>query len=114
MAAMRVVGGSVVVTGMLMTIWAVCGSGLFTLQQQRVIASNPEQSNLMLALNNSALYFGASLGTAIEGAVISATSLNAAPTVSGALAAVALILLVALPQPTTVRESRPRLGVSVE
>jgi MFS transporter, DHA1 family, inner membrane transport protein len=114
MAAMRVVGGSVVVTGMLMTIWAVCGSGLFTLQQQRVIASNPEQSNLMLALNNSALYFGASLGTAIEGAVISATSLNAAPTVSGALAAVALILLVALPQPIIARESRPRLGVSLE
>jgi hypothetical protein len=69
-------------------------------QQQRVIASNPEQSNLMLALNNPALYFGASVGTAIEGAVISAATLNAGPAVSAVLTGLALILLVALPQPS--------------
>jgi predicted MFS family arabinose efflux permease len=45
-----------------MTGWGVCMAALFTLQQQRAIAVNPERSNLILALNNSALYLGASIG----------------------------------------------------
>jgi hypothetical protein len=43
-----------------MTGWGVFMAALFTLQQQRAIAVNPERSNLILALNNSALYLGAS------------------------------------------------------
>jgi predicted MFS family arabinose efflux permease len=90
-----------------MVVWAICGSGLFTLQQQRAMASNPQHSSFMLALNNSALYFGASLGSAFVGGAISMASLSAGPPVSAGIAIVALMLLLALPQPTSFRQRAP-------
>jgi predicted MFS family arabinose efflux permease len=56
-----------------------------------VIASNPQQSSFMLALNNSALYLGASVGSALEGGVIWAASLGAVPPVSAVIAGLALL-----------------------
>jgi MFS transporter, DHA1 family, inner membrane transport protein len=92
--------------GVVMLVWATSMAGLFTLQQQRAIAANPKQSNLMLALNNSALYLGASIGAVVDGAVISNASLAAAAPVSAGMAVLALGLLIVLPQPTTQRGQR--------
>jgi predicted MFS family arabinose efflux permease len=96
--------GTALLAGLVMVVWAASMSALFTLQQQRAIAVSPKQSNLMLALNNSALYFGASIGSAIEGTIISQASLNLAPPASAVMAALSLVLLFLLPQPTTARD----------
>jgi predicted MFS family arabinose efflux permease len=73
-------------------------AALFTLQQQRAIATNPEQSNLVLALNNSALYLGASVGAAAGGAVISRVSIAVLAPTSAAVAALGLLALLILPR----------------
>ncbi|HEY4211977.1 MAG TPA: MFS transporter [Steroidobacteraceae bacterium] len=99
LGSVGVASSSLVAAATVMMIWAVCGAGLFTLQQQRAIASSAQHSGLILALNNSALYFGAAAGSAFLGSVISMISLSAAAPASAAIAALAWILLVTLPQP---------------
>jgi MFS transporter, DHA1 family, inner membrane transport protein len=107
LASLGLASQSVFSAALSMVVWAICGSGLFTLQQQRAMASNPQHSSFMLALNNSALYFGASLGSAFVGGAISMASLSAGPPVSAGIAIVALMLLLALPQPTSFRQRAP-------
>ncbi len=99
LGSVGVASSSLVAAASVMVIWAVCGAGLFTLQQQRAIASSAQHSGLVLALNNSALYFGAAAGSAFLGSVISLTSLGGAAPAAAAIAALAWILLVTLPQP---------------
>src|ERR1700728_2089 len=77
----------------------ICMGALFTLQQQRTIAVNPKQSNLVLALNNSALYLGASVGAVAGGAVISVSLTFLAP-VSAGVAVLGLLTLLVLPRGT--------------
>ena len=101
LASVGFAGGTALLSGLVMVVWAASMSALFTLQQQRAIAVSPQQSNLMLALNNSALYLGASIGSAMEGMIISQASLKFAPPAGAAMAALALVLLFVLPQPTT-------------
>jgi len=88
------------ITGASVTMiwWAICMAALFTLQQQRAIAVNPKHSNLALALNNSALYLGASLGAAAGGVVISKASLFFLAPASAAAAAVGLLTILTLPR----------------
>jgi predicted MFS family arabinose efflux permease len=73
-------------------------AALFTLQQQRAIAVNPEGSNLILALNNSALYLGASIGAAAGGLVISSVSLAFLAPTSAVIAVLGLVALLLLPR----------------
>jgi MFS transporter, DHA1 family, inner membrane transport protein len=89
----------VITAALVMFVWATSMAALFTLQQQRAIAASPSQSNLMLALNNSALYFGASVGAAFIGAIIFGVSLASAPLFSAGIAVMALALLLILPVP---------------
>jgi predicted MFS family arabinose efflux permease len=96
-ASSSIIGASVTVIW-----WAICMAALFTLQQQRAIAANPKYSNLALALNNSALYLGASLGAAAGGVVISKASLSLLAPASAAAAALSLLTILALPR----REAR--------
>jgi MFS transporter, DHA1 family, inner membrane transport protein len=103
LASVRFTAAGLLSAGLNMLVWATSMAGLFTLQQQRVIRVAPNQSNLILALNNSALYLGASIGSAVNGAAISRIALTAAPSVSAGMAVLALVLLVALPQPATAR-----------
>jgi len=110
-AALTLVGfsaGSLVSAGLVLMVWATSMASLFTLQQQRAIAIDPEHSNLMLALNNSALYLGASIGSVVIGGVISEKSLGLAAPVSAAMAALALVLLLVLPQPATAAGEKAR------
>jgi predicted MFS family arabinose efflux permease len=83
-------------------------AALYTLQQQRAIAVDPRQSNLRLALNNSAMYFGASIGSALGGIVILKVSLAILPTASAAIAATGFLLLILL------RGDRSRYAPNVE
>jgi DHA1 family inner membrane transport protein len=89
---------SLIEAGATMIWWGVCMAALFTLQQQRVIAVHSKQSNLALALNNSALYLGASIGAAGGGAVISTAPLAVLAPASAAVAALGLLALLVLPR----------------
>jgi predicted MFS family arabinose efflux permease len=60
------------------------------------MSAEPQQPNLLLALNNSAMYLGASIGSAAGGLVISRISLAALPWASAGIGATGLVALVAL------------------
>jgi DHA1 family inner membrane transport protein len=99
LASVQFTSAGLISAGLNLVIWATTMAALFTLQQQRAIRSDSCHANMILALNNSTLYFGASIGTAINGALISKLSLSAAPPVSACMALLALILLLGLPLP---------------
>jgi DHA1 family inner membrane transport protein len=71
----EVTGFLVVTATANMACWAISMAALFTLQQQRIIASNPGRASINLALNNSTLYLGAAIGAATGGTVIAGSSL---------------------------------------
>ena len=97
LAAIQPASSSIAAAAVTMSGWGVCMAALFTLQQQRAIAVNPERSNLILALNNSALYLGASIGAAAGGLVISSVSLAFLAPTSAAVAVLGLVALLLLP-----------------
>lgn len=88
---------SLIAAGVNMIAWAILMAALFTLQQQRAILVDPAQSNLLLALNNSALYLGAAIGSAAFGAVISATTFAVVSPISAGVAALSLGALCFMP-----------------
>ena len=115
LAGIEFTSSSLIAAGANMIGWAVLMAALFTLQQQRAILVNPAQSNLLLALNNSALYLGASVGSAAFGAIISAMSIGFISPISAGVAALSLgaLLLMPLrdqevPPSGPQEESRPR------
>ena len=98
LAAIQPASSSIAAAAVTMTGWGVCMAALFTLQQQRAIAVNAERSNLILALNNSALYLGASIGAAAGGLIISSLSLDFLAPTSAAVAVLGLVALLLLPR----------------
>jgi MFS transporter, DHA1 family, inner membrane transport protein len=98
LATIEPASSSITAASVTMIWWAICMAALFTLQQQRAIAANPKRSNLALALNNSALYLGASIGAAAGGVVISGISLTFLAPTSAAAAALGLLALLILPR----------------
>jgi predicted MFS family arabinose efflux permease len=90
LAGIEFTGSSLIAAGVNMIAWAILMAALFTLQQQRAILVDPAQSNLLFALNNSALYLGAAIGSAAFGAVISAMSFAFVSPISAGVAAVSL------------------------
>jgi len=98
LATIEPASSSIIAASVIIIWWAICMAALFTLQQHRAIATNPEQSNLALALNNSALYLGASVGAAAGGVVISRSSLAVLAPMSAAAAALGLLALLILPR----------------
>jgi MFS transporter, DHA1 family, inner membrane transport protein len=97
LAGIEFTSSSLIAAGVNMIAWAILMAALFTLQQQRAILVDPAQSNLLLALNNSALYLGASLGSAAYGAIISAMSIAFLSPISASAAALSLGALLLLP-----------------
>jgi predicted MFS family arabinose efflux permease len=97
LAGIEFTSSSLVAAGVNMIAWAMLMAALFTLQQQRAILVDPAQSNLLLALNNSALYLGASIGSAAFGVVISAMSIAFLSPLSAVAATVSLGALLLMP-----------------
>ena len=97
LASVEPASSSLTAASGIMIGWGICMAALFTLQQQRTIAVNPKQSNLLLALNNSALYFGASVG-AIAGGVVISVSLTFLAPMSAGVAVLGLLALLVLPR----------------
>lgn len=96
LAVARPASASPLAAGADMVVWAMSMAALYTLQQQRAIAVDPQQSNIRLALNNSAMYFGASIGSAIGGIVILRGSLSLLPFACAVIAATSFLLLIFL------------------
>jgi predicted MFS family arabinose efflux permease len=92
---------SILLAGANLICWAICIAALYVLQQQRAISLEAEQSNLLLSLNNSAMYAGASIGAAAAGSVISAFSLSALPWASAGTAVIGAVSLLLLRTPRT-------------
>jgi predicted MFS family arabinose efflux permease len=97
LAGIEFTSSSLVAAGVNMIAWALLMAALFTLQQQRAILVDPAQSNLLLALNNSALYLGASIGSAVFGVITSAMSIALLSPLSAVAAAVSLGALLLMP-----------------
>src|SRR3984885_12964566 len=97
LAGIEFTNSSLVAAGVNMIAWAILMAAFFTLQQQRAILVDPAQSNLLLALNNSALYLGASIGSAAFGVIISAMSIAFLSPISAVAAALSLGALLLMP-----------------
>jgi len=97
LASIEFTSSTLIAAGVNMIAWAMLMAALFTLQQQRAILVDPAQSNLLLALNNSALYLGASIGSAAFGVIISAMSMAFLSPLSAIVAAVSLGALFLMP-----------------
>lgn len=99
-ASARFASQSLVTAGADMIMWAMSMAALYTLQQQRALAGDPAHSGLRLALNNSTMYLGASIGSALGGIVILRMSVFALPSATALIAASGLLTLVLLPSRT--------------
>jgi predicted MFS family arabinose efflux permease len=76
-----------------MLVWGAAGWALQVPQQHQLMAAQPEQAPVAVALNSSAVYLGSAIGSALGGTVIAVGVAPAAlPYCTGALVAVALVL----------------------
>lgn len=104
-------GGVVAVTGAAVSM-VLGGIGLFALvpvQQYRLIQREPENRDVVLALNAAALFLGQAVGSAIGGGVVAVSSLSTLGYVGAAVGIVSLGLVVA-----TRRFGEVGLGKQVE
>ena len=97
LAGIEFTNSSLIAAGVNMIAWAILMAALFTLQQQRTIQVDAAQPNLLLALNNSALYLGAAIGSGAFGAVISTMSFAVISPLSASVAALGLGALLFMP-----------------
>ena len=73
--------------------WALFGFSFMSAQQVRLIARDPSQAPVFLALNAAAIYVGAAVGSAIGGAVIVEFGLQWLGVAGGVVAFASLIVL---------------------
>ncbi|MFF9279703.1 MFS transporter [Streptomyces griseosporeus] len=76
-----------------LVVWGAAGWALQVPQQHQLIAAQPRQAPVAVALNSSAVYLGSAIGSALGGTVIAAgVAPGALPYCTAALAALALVL----------------------
>jgi MFS transporter, DHA1 family, inner membrane transport protein len=84
---------AVVGVGVALVAWSVAGWALTPFQQYRLIELSPEQSNLVLSLNASAIYLGQGVGAGIGALVLLYGSLDSLGWVAALCAATGLVVL---------------------
>ena len=77
-----------------MFIWSLAGWSIFPSQQHRLLTLFPASANVILALNNSALYLGSAVGATVGGFVLSNIGVAALAVVGGSFAALALLMII--------------------
>ncbi|MBX7549669.1 MFS transporter [Streptomyces sp. NPDC004232] len=76
-----------------LVVWGAAGWALQVPQQHQLIAAQPEQAPVAVALNSSAVYLGSAIGSALGGTVIAAgVAPRALPYCTAGLALLALVL----------------------
>ena len=73
--------------------WGVCGFGMMSPQQSRLVAVDLQRSPVLLSLNSSMMYFGMALGAAVGGALLPWAGFERLPWVGAPLALAARALL---------------------
>jgi predicted MFS family arabinose efflux permease len=92
-----------------LVVWGAAGWALQVPQQHQLIAAQPAQAPVAVALNSSAVYLGSAIGSALGGTVIAAgVNPGALPYCTAALAAVALLLHLTAVRHATRRAARMR------
>ena len=94
--------------GTALVFWSVVGWALTPFQQKRLVELSPEQSNLVLSLNASAIYVGQGLGAAIGAVVLLYGSLDSLGWVAALFAACGVGVLILGVRPT--KSPRPFTG----
>ncbi|MEM7060951.1 MAG: MFS transporter [Pseudomonadota bacterium] len=79
----------------LMGAWSIFGMMLFAPQQARLISLAPERTNLLLALNGSAIYLGMAGGAALSGMLYAKTGSDGLAWVSCVLVVMAMVAMAA-------------------
>lgn len=69
-ALLGLAGAGTITLGAALVVWSFTGWATFAPQQSRLIAIEPENGPLVIALNNSTIYLGSALGAALGGALI--------------------------------------------
>lgn len=94
-AMLATAGGAVVLTGTLLFCWSLAGWATFTPQQGRLLAVEPDNGPVVIALNKSTIYVGSACGATL-GAFLIARGLppTALHWATAALLAVALAVFV--------------------
>ena len=90
-------GGStfvVIGAGMALVAWGVVVFAIVPLQQHRLIGIAPDEQNVVISLNSSAVYAGQGLGASLGSLLVGQASLTALGYVGALVAAVALVALV--------------------
>ncbi len=85
---------SAIATGVVMFGLTVSSWSCFAPNQARIIAAEPENRNVMIALLNSAIFFGGSVGALFGGAVLGALSVTALPYAAAILTVIAVAVIV--------------------
>ena len=106
-AASSVVGASII-----LFIWGMAGWSIFPPQQNRLLTLFPESSNVILALNNSALYLGTAAGATLGGFVLEQAGASMLAFVASGTVFIALVVLFVsasvTPAPVAKAEPEPR------
>jgi len=97
----------------MLLLWGMSFALLFIPQQQRLLTMAPEHANVLLALNNSALYLGIAGGAAVGGLALRALAVTQLAWVGGmsmllALLIVAVTLRLSSAKPPQADEERER------
>ena len=80
--------------GTALVFWSISGWSQSPFQQYRLIELSPEQSNLVLSLNASAIYLGQGAGAAIGALVLLYGSLGSLGWVAALRAATGVVVLI--------------------
>jgi MFS transporter, DHA1 family, inner membrane transport protein len=92
----------------MLLLWGMSFALLFIPQQQRLLAIAPEHANVLLALNNSALYLGIAGGAAIGGLALRWLAVTQLSLV-GVLSLVIALFIVAITQRASLVSKRQHL-----
>jgi MFS transporter, DHA1 family, inner membrane transport protein len=93
-------------------VWGIVGWAFMAPQQSRIIALAPENQNVSLSLNASAIYVGAAIGSAAGGAIIEGPGIGALGWAS-ALAMIAVLGHILLTLWLNWRQSRIAAGFGI-
>lgn len=84
----------VIAAGMALVAWGVVVFAIVPLQQHRLIGVAPNEQNVVISLNSSAVYAGQGLGASLGSLLVGQASLTALGYVGALVAVVALVALV--------------------
>jgi predicted MFS family arabinose efflux permease len=102
--SLTAVAWPVLALGGVVGVWSVCAWSFMVPQQARLAQMSAKQVPVVFALNASAIYVGASLGSALGGKVLGAMGLIALGPVGVVLVVIAIISLVCVSRLTKAME----------